>query len=278
LRSPTNSPRWSRLGQVLLFLLCCAILLAVTSGLLSAIPRQWSALIVGLIASVCTFALTVLFLRWNKLKLADAGAAPSAGSGFRFVAGLCAGLVLVVMHLCLLLSTGHVTLQRTHDIDLTSTGLALLTYLALSCREELAFHGYALRRLEQPFGLWIAQFIIAIVFGLEHVLGGVSWIHAFSGAAIGSLLFGMAALATRGLAVPIGMHAAWNFGQWVLGGKESPGLWKQVAKPGFASGVELNVSLSYIVVFLFATLAFWVLYRKAKRSQVSDAMRVPAAR
>ena len=278
MQSPTNSPRWSRLGQALLFLLCCAILLAVTSGLLSAIPRQWSALIVGLIASVCTFALTVLFLRWNKLTLADAGAAPAAASGFRFVAGLFAGLVLVVVQLCLLLSAAHVTLQRTHDIGLTSTGVALLTYLALSCREELAFHGYALRRLEQPLGLWISLFIIAIVFGLEHVLGGVSWIHAFTGAAIGSLLFGMAALATRGLAVPIGMHAGWNFGQWVLGGKESPGLWKQVAKPGFAGGVELNVSLSYMVVFLFAILAFWVVYRKRNHSKNCEAMQIPAAR
>jgi hypothetical protein len=276
LQSAANSARWTRLAQALLFLLCCAILLAVTSGLLSALPRQWSALIVGLIASVCTFALTVLFLRWNKLKLADAGAAPAAGSALRFVAGLFAGLVLVVLHLCLLLSAGHVTLQRTHGIGLTSIAIALLTYLALSCREELAFHGYALRRLEQPFGLWIALFIIAIAFALEHVLGGVSWIHAFTGAAIGSLLFGMAALATRGLAVPIGMHAGWNFGQWVLGGKESPGLWKQVAKPGFAGRLELNVSLSYIVVFLFATLAFWLLYRK--KAKHSEAMQIPAAR
>jgi hypothetical protein len=157
---------------------------------------------------------------------------------------------------------GHVSLVRSHDIGLAPAGIALLTYIALACREELAFHGYALRRLEQPFGLWAAQFIIAVVFAAEHVLGGVTWIHAFSGAAVGSLLFGMAALATRGLAVPIGMHAAWNFGQWILGEKDSPGLWKQVADPGFTGRVQLDISLCYIVVFLLATAAFYVLYRK----------------
>lgn len=233
--------------------------------MLSAFRQQWSALAVGVITSICTFALTVLFLRWNKLSLADAGADPSRGSIFRLLAGLIGGLFLVVMQLCLLLSAGHITLQRTHGVGLASIGVALLTYMALACREELAFHGYALRQLEQPFGLWIAQFIIAIVFALEHVAGGVTWIHAFTGAAIGSLLFGMAALATRGLAVPIGMHAGWNFGQWVLGGKDCSGLWRQVVAPGLAGRAELNVSLSYIVVFLFATLAFWILYRKAKQ-------------
>jgi hypothetical protein len=251
------------------------------SGLLSAAARQWSALLLGVITSGCTFALTLLFLRWDKLSLADAGAAPASRSVFRLLAGLIGGLILVVMQLCVLLSAGHITLQRTHDAGLASTGLALLTYMALACREELAFHGYALRRLEQPFGLWIAQLIIAIVFALEHVAGGVTWIHAFTGAAIGSLLFGMAALATRGLAVPIGMHAGWNFGQWMLGGKDSSGLWKQVVEPGLARRAELNISVSYIVVFLLATLAFWIVYRKAKHSDASDAndtVQLPAAR
>jgi hypothetical protein len=140
--------------------------------------------------------------------------------------------------------------------------VALLTYFTLACREELAFHGYALRRLEWSFGLWIAQFIIALIFAIEHVLGGVTWVHAFSGALVGSLLFGMAALATRGLAVPIGMHTAWNFGQWALGGKDSSGIWQIVPEPAFAGRFELNISLSYIIIFLFATAVFWIFYRK----------------
>jgi membrane protease YdiL (CAAX protease family) len=55
---------------------------------------------------------------------------------------------------------------------------------------------------------------VAFAFAVEHVVGGMRWLHAILGAGIGSLLLGMAALATRGLAMPISLHAAWNFGQW----------------------------------------------------------------
>jgi hypothetical protein len=66
---------------------------------------------------------------------------------------------------------------------------------------------------------------IAILFAIEHHLGGVSWTTAMIGAGTGSIVFSVAALVTKGLAVPIGIHAAWNFGQWALGLKGSAGIW-----------------------------------------------------
>jgi len=92
------------------------------------------------------------------------------------------------------------------------------------------------------------QRIVALVFALEHRVGGYSWSNAVFGAFVGSLLFGMASLATRGLALPIGLHAAWNFGQWIIGEKESPGLWKP-AIPGGPSASANDVALiSYVAV------------------------------
>lgn len=76
------------------------------------------------------------------------------------------------------------------------------------------------------------QWMVALVFAAEHRLGGSTWIHALLGAGVGSLLFGMASLATRGLALPIGLHAAWNFGQWVAGDKEFPGIWRSTVEQG----------------------------------------------
>jgi membrane protease YdiL (CAAX protease family) len=138
----------------------------------------------------------------------------------------------------------------------------LLGYLALSCREELAFHGYPLRRLDSLFGLYPAQLLIALLFAAEHVLGGYSWANALMGASTGSLMFGMAALATRGLAVPIGLHAAWNFGQWIIGGKEIPGLWIAVIEREFRVSVERASMISYLVVMGMATCCFWLWHRR----------------
>ena len=82
------------------------------------------------------------------------------------------------------------------------------------------------------------------------------------GVTAGSLMFGMAALATRGLALPIGLHAAWNLGQWVLGGKETPGPWRAITEDGFHDRMERAAMISYLVVTGAGTLGFWLLYRR----------------
>ena len=77
------------------------------------------------------------------------------------------------------------------------------------------------------------------------------------GAFVGSVLFGMAALAMRGLAVPIGLHAAWNFGQWTVGEKDFPGIWKPVVEQGYKPHVDHMGMLGYLIVFGSATAAFY---------------------
>jgi hypothetical protein len=72
----------------------------------------------------------------------------------------------------------------------------------------------------------------------------------------------MAALATRGLAMPIGLHSAWNFGQWVLGGKEMPGLWRTVIPQEIQAHLDRVGMISYVIVMALATLAFWYSYKR----------------
>jgi membrane protease YdiL (CAAX protease family) len=76
----------------------------------------------------------------------------------------------------------------------------------------------------------------------------------------------MAALATRGLALPIGLHAAWNFGQWMIGEKETPGLWRPVVAGGPSAHADHVAMIAYIVTFAVATLAFWR-YRGISRAR-----------
>ena len=126
----------------------------------------------------------------------------------------------------------------------------------------MEFHGYPLRSLNYAIGAWPAQLIVALLFAVEHVIGGVSWIHALLGAGVGSLLFGIASLKTKGVALPIGLHAAWNFGQWLLGFKNEPGIWRSVVTPGYESRLDTIESLSYLIVMGLAILAFYFIYPK----------------
>jgi membrane protease YdiL (CAAX protease family) len=248
------------LARVALFIVACAILVAVAAPFGTKLPGQWPEVVIGTVAAVGALALTALFVRWEKLRMDDVGAAPDARSPLRFAIGFAGGLVLVAVWALIEVAAGQMRWFLAPGAQLSSGAIALIGYLALSCREEMAFHGYPLRRLQSRFGIWPAQLMVAIAFALEHKVGGWFWADAILGAGVGSLLFGMAAIASRGLAVPIGLHAAWNFGQWALGMKGSPGMWKSEGPGGG--------KLIYVAVFGTATLAIALWNRRSVRSAI----------
>ena len=254
------------MGRVLLFFIACAVLLASVAPIERQFPRLPPGLFIGAAASLGTFVLTVVFVRWEGLGLEDVGAALSKRSASRFVLGFLVGLLLVALHVSIEAIGGHVRWVHSEGVGSLDIATALIIYVLLSCREELAFHGYPLRRLNTLFGLWLSQLIVAVVFALEHVAGGSTWIQALFGAGVGSLLFGMAAIATRGLAVPIGLHAAWNFGDWMHGGKNSGGIWHPVGAEAFRDRADRAGMIGYVVVILSATLMFWWLHRRSRGS------------
>jgi membrane protease YdiL (CAAX protease family) len=200
-------------------------------------------------------------VRWEGLRLADIGVRPDRRSALRLAIGFLMGLILVALHTVMAWGAGHVRWVPASGVGLLEATLTLIAFLLLSAREELAFHGYALRRLWALSSYWVALPVLAFVFALEHRVGGSTWGQALFGAGIGSLLFGMAAVATRGLALPIGLHAAWNFGDWIRGGKGSGGYWTAVVEDGFEETTMFKGMISYVLVMGLATLAFWWWYR-----------------
>lgn len=262
----TTTDRFRAFGRSTLFLICCAGMLAVAAPLVLRAPAPWSNFVLGSTTSFGVLALSVLFVKWDGIRLEDIGIAPCSRSPLRFALGFLVGLLLVVIHAAVVGYACHARWSRSPGVGFPATAVAFVGYFALSCREELAFRGYPLRRLENPFGLWGCQLIVAFAFAVEHVAGGVNWKHAFLGAGIGSLFFGMAALATRGLAMPFGLHAAWNFGTWMLGEKGSPGIWKAMVAEGLQGRYELAETLTYIVIIGSATLVFWLRYDRMNAS------------
>jgi membrane protease YdiL (CAAX protease family) len=266
----TASP-WRSLGRVLLFLVACAIVLAITASTPPARSGPAQDLFIGSVASLGAFVLTVLIVRWDGLRLNDVGAMPGRKSLHRLTFGFLLGSVLIAVHSLIVSAAGHMHWVRTSQAPAGQAVFVAVGYLCLSAREELAFHGYPLRRLQQLSGVWRAQVVVALVFAFEHVAGGWSYAQALWGAAVGSLLFGMASIATRGLAVPIGIHAAWNFGDWMRGNRATPGVWRPEVTKGFEDSVSSAGVLAYIAVMALATLGFWCWYRSREAVQTSVA-------
>jgi membrane protease YdiL (CAAX protease family) len=259
--------RWPALARVTLFMFSCAVVLAAVAPIAKKLPGKWLEFVIGTVASLGAFALTALFVRWERLRLKDVGAAADAGSPARLIFGFLVGLLLAAVWAAILAAAVQTRWVRAPDVGFGATALALMAYLVLACREELAFHGYPLRRLNQLYGLWPAQLFVAVVFAVEHRVGGWTWMDALLGAGVGSLLFGMVAIATRGLAVPIGVHAAWNFGQWTLGLKGTPGIWKSVVEEGREGRAHRVETIIYVVVMGTATIVFWLWHRRSDDRQ-----------
>jgi membrane protease YdiL (CAAX protease family) len=208
--------------------------------------------------NVAAFVLTVVFVRWDRLRLSDVGAAISRGSVGRLGAGFAVGMLLLVLHSAISRAVTPIHWVRSEKASLSTGAIWLGVFLFFAAREELAFRGYPLRRLATRWGPWPAQIAIALVFGAEH-LGGGSWVNAMIGAGAGSFLFGMAALASGGLALPIGIHAAWNFGDWLRGGKGAGSPWTVVVEDGQLARTDATAMVVYVVLVALATaaLAWW---------------------
>jgi uncharacterized protein len=243
-------------------MLSCAAMLVVASPLLPQMAGWWPEITLGTAAALGAFVLTLLFVRWEGLRLHNVGAAPNRQSILRLVVGFGIGLFLVTLTATVLFSAGYVRWVRSPHANFASMAGPFITYLILSCREELAFHGYPLRNVERAYGMWRAQIFVALVFALEHRAGGYPWTQALLGAGVGSLLFGMAAIATGGLAVPIGLHAGWNFGQWMIGEKETSGILQEIVNDAHDENIRFARTFSYLVVMGSATFTFWLWDRR----------------
>jgi uncharacterized protein len=270
MRHPINKiepRRWRTLGRTVLFMFGCAVALAVASPHMPGPPGARQELALGIATTILAFALTVLFVRWDGVGLGDVGALPGPRSVPRFAFGILAGLLLVALCAGVAAVASEVRWSRTPGVGIGGAVVRLAAYVALAGREELAFRGYPLRRLERNFGVGAAQLLVAAAFALEHRIGGWPWTHALVGAGVGSLLFGMAAIVTRGLAVPIGMHAAWNCGEWALGLKGEAGLFIAVVAPGRERNADVVRTVTYVVVMVLATVAIWAWGRRANRAK-----------
>ena len=97
-------------------------------------------------------------------------------------------------------------------------------FLAVGMFEEFGFRGYLLSTLSSGIGFWWAAIIMSLLFGGAHIQnGGESWFGAVMAGTFG-LLASFALYRTGNLWFPIGMHAAWDWGETYFYGVADSGL------------------------------------------------------
>jgi uncharacterized protein len=143
----------------------------------------------------------------------------------------------------------------------------VLLFAGVAVAEELLFRGFIFQRLVSGLGHWPAQLIVAGFFLLTHLSnpGMTGSIKGMASANIflASLMFGLAFLRTKSLAMPLGLHFMANWMQGgVLGfgvsGTDASGLWipMHTGAPEWLTGGQFGLEASAPgLVFVVITLA-----------------------
>jgi len=238
--------------------------------------------------------LVVLFASWvmsriEHRRIADYGLPLRRAFRSRFWQGIAIGFaaitaLLVSMRLAGVFRFGTIGL---HGFELfeyaTLWGLA---FIFVGFFEEFFFRGYALFTLTTGMTFWPSAILLSALFGLIHLgTTGESWVGAAEAGATG-LLFCFILRRTGDLWMPIGFHAAWNWGQTFFYGVPDSGLAAKghlfnpaFAGPAWLTGGSVGPEGSWLsiplLVILWIIFALWL---REKKYPNPDAMRFPAAR
>lgn len=144
-------------------------------------------------------------------------------------------------------------------------GVGILLFSA-ALNEELLFRGYAFQRLTEAAGFWPAQGALALLFALAHWsnpgMDGATKAWGSLNIAAAAVLLGLARRRGGSLALPIGIHWAWNLVQGpilgfaVSGDRLVQGPWLPVLhdRPlwvtGGAFGLEATLSCFLVLAGL----------------------------
>jgi len=261
----SSSPTWKWLtASVFLFwagYLAITLLVGFATSVVIAID-EWQLIAWGFLSSLSLLLLIRVMARVGASAASDEGFVSSFNLR-GLSAGFFIGTASFVVHVAVVsLFAGPISFEWVPGVGLAAVTIYFLRFFATSCMEEIGFRGYALRRLMSKMGPWPAVAITSLVFGLSHLSYGWEMKTILMGVVPCGMLWGMSAVATRGIAVPIGLHAAWNFASWTSGTRSEVGLLSMVVADEAAEQTQRIASWSYLTIFATMTIAYWLVYRR----------------
>jgi uncharacterized protein len=258
--------------SLVFWILFCALLYPL-GKLAALIPFDWTRFSYVILVTCSVLLLIWIFLRVENNSFKNIGLSWDRKTLPKFLAGLFIGTIIIII--ALLVLTGFTDLQFTRSsnvIQPMTWVMYLMVVILLALMEELAFRSYAFLKLNTAYGLWWAQFIAAVVFALYHVLSGWSWQVSFLGPFAWAFVFGLAAIASRGIALPTGIHTALNFLQMLTGIKpDNQSLWILELPQNHSASAQAKVDmvgiLFQISILITAVLCTWLFLKRKQKGE-----------
>jgi CAAX protease family protein len=269
-------PNGIRAGWRLLIFFAVLSLLFTAEALISraithhrARPAFFSARELLLVEALSFFI--VLFASWIMARMearsiATYGLPWRRAFGGRFWQGIAIGFASITALLLSLRAAGvfHFGTMALHGTDAWKyAGLWGAVFLFVGFFEEFGVRGYALFTLTTGIGFWPAAIVMSVLFGyLHHGNSGENIVGTFNAGAVG-FLFCLLLRRTGDLWMPIGFHAAWDWGETYFYGVPDSG---QVAQghllnatfsgPRWLTGGTVGPEGSWLCLLLLVVLWF----------------------
>ncbi len=240
------------------------------------VPHSYERLGHGIIGTLTALVTTALFLRYDKKKFSDIGLRFERSTVIKFLAGVVAGILVMGTLAMGVIYFSNVTIEVNPKSNVFHFILMTLPLIPLALMEELGFRAYPLEILKDKTGIRLSIIITSILFALYHVANGWTIASSFYGPAIWGLVFGIAALYSKGIALPTGMHYATNLTTDAFGDAiNTVSIWtvREGASPATtAGGIDWITVLPAAALLIFAVICI-ELYVRRKSKTGSTAVR-----
>lgn len=208
-------------------------------------------LVFGSIGTIGAVVLTKAFLKSETKSFADIGLVWASGSVRRFVLGSVIGVVLLGLILIVIVSLSGLAVESVPNPDYwDAIGFSMLVLFVLALMEEVVFRSYPLVRLFESIGLRTSIYCTSLFFALYHGLDPGNLL----GPGVWGILFGLAAIASRGIALPLGIHFGLNWMQSLFGMKTqfATSIW--TIEPGPTEGIVSSESVGLVLQVLLLVI------------------------
>jgi membrane protease YdiL (CAAX protease family) len=221
------------------------------------VTKEWLSPLSALFVLVVTW----ICMRLRRQSLAEVGFNMDYKWFRQLSAGMGIGSLQIALIVLLMFFAGGVQLTVNTQVMTSTILISLYAFLFSVLMEEILFRGFIFQRLIDGIGVWKAQISLAILFAIGHVtnpeVNQDTIIFATLDIALGAILFGLAYIKTKSLALPIGLHFGWNaaqgniFGFSVSGYEQSGILLPTITqKPAWITGSGFGPEATLFAVFI----------------------------
>jgi len=261
-----NNIKAKYIFKSVLFCVVFTGLLVIFSFAKGFIPNEFERLAHGVIGTLAAFFATVLFLRIDRNRFSSIGLTFERNTVVKFLVGVITGVVIMGLLAMSVIYFTNVEIKVNQESNLLHFLLVTAPLLPLAFMEELGFRAYPLQILKDRIGIRLSIIITSILFGLYHIVNGWSIASSFYGPAVWGLIFGLAAIYSKGIAMPTGIHYAANLTTSAFGAKNtSASIWT-VIQPDEAivkhEGIDWSTILPSLVLLIFAAICIELYMRR----------------